>query len=710
RSYKGGKEPDGIRDGEFFIAELFKELGHGYSLKRSFELATRKTENKFQNRGRSANSINSYFDKAKQHPLLDDNGDGMGSNSLTATGDGQHAASIFLGVGKTFDTNSAENPAEFIESIPTQTLSASDPAHITLWSKDNVGGNAPRAWLEIMTPEADLDDSGSSSFFQIEVDLPGGAMLYNEDNERWELDTSTITDFGGFTTSGTYEVYYYIEDKETNEVSSPWSSTLYKAKTGNTPPNSFNLLTPATDTEVEKLFVLDWQETLDPEDDPLSYTLTIALDINFNDILLNRDGITSSTSWIDGTVALQDQTNYYWKVTATDLYGATRESATFHFTTNFTSSIPGIVQGIVFSNSDSSRLGGATLTLSNNQTITTEVDGSFLASLLPGNYTAVMSNGSKDIQVATIEVTANSISRYLVGVGAESVTTPATEPTNSAPVISSASTPVTTIEAGESYTFTATATDANGDALTFTEQNLPDWLSFNTTSNSVTLSGIPSEDVVGTTGSILISVTDGTDTDSLTAFSIEVTSATSQQPPVTRSPLTLHSGWNLSHFSKETEVTAIKQQVPEIDAIWSFLNCEKQWKFALFNRDSSTPAVTSDPALTTLDPGKGYWVKLQDDVEEIEVTLSGTAVNTPITLQSATLYSGWNSVGVTENVVISQTAIPEEISSIWGWEGYWVSHIKDVPTFLNSLQSFDQNRGYFVYSDQAAGSDTCAGQ
>ncbi|MBT5268994.1 MAG: hypothetical protein HOL70_06045, partial [Candidatus Marinimicrobia bacterium] len=41
RSYKGGKEPDGIRDGEFFIAELFKELGHGYSLKRSFELATR---------------------------------------------------------------------------------------------------------------------------------------------------------------------------------------------------------------------------------------------------------------------------------------------------------------------------------------------------------------------------------------------------------------------------------------------------------------------------------------------------------------------------------------------------------------------------------------------------------------------------------------------------------------------------------------------
>jgi N-acetylneuraminic acid mutarotase len=710
RSYKGGKEPDGIRDGEFFIAELFKELGHGYSLKRSFELATRKTENKFQNRGRSANSINSYFDKAKQHPLLDDNGDGMGSNSLTATGDGQHAASIFLGVGKTFDTNSAENPAEFIESIPTQTLSASDPAHITLWSKDNVGGNAPRAWLEIMTPEADLDDSGSSSFFQIEVDLPGGAMLYNEDNERWELDTSTITDFGGFTTSGTYEVYYYIEDKETNEVSSPWSSTLYKAKTGNTPPNSFNLLTPATDTEVEKLFVLDWQETSDPEGDPLSYTLTIALDINFNDILLNRDGITSSTSWIDGTVALQDQTNYYWKVTATDLYGATRESATFHFTTNFTSSIPGIVQGIVFSNSDSSRLGGATLTLSNNQTITTEVDGSFLASLLPGNYTAVMSNGSKDIQVATIEVTANSISRYLVGVGAESVTTPATEPTNSAPVISSASTPVTTIEAGESYTFTATATDANGDALTFTEQNLPDWLSFNTTSNSVTLSGIPSEDVVGTTGSILISVTDGTDTDSLTAFSIEVTSATSQQPPVTRSPLTLHSGWNLSHFSKETEVTAIKQQVPEIDAIWSFLNCEKQWKFALFNRDSSTPAVTSDPALTTLDPGKGYWVKLQDDVEEIEVTLSGTAVNTPITLQSATLYSGWNSVGVTENVVISQTVIPEEISSIWGWEGYWVSHIKDVPTFLNSLQSFDQNKGYFVYSDQAAGSDTCAGQ
>ena len=782
RSYKGAKEPDGIRVGEFFIAELFNELGHGYSLQKSFTLATNHTENKFHQRGRSANSINQYFDSAKQHPLLDDDGDGVGSNSLTATGDGLHAESIFLGVGKTFDTNSAENPAEFVESTPTQTLSVSANAHLLLWAKDNVGGDAPRAWLEIMTPETSLDDSSSDSFFQIEVDLPEGGMQYNAINQRWELNTLDIANFNGFITSGTYEIYYYIQDKDTGEITSPWSSTLYKEKRGNTPPNSFNLLAPATDSEVEKLLVLDWESTTDLEGDPISYTLTIASDINFSNVLLNREGISTSTSWIDSTVSLQDQTDYYWKITATDLYGSITVSTTYHFTTNFTNSIPGIVQGIVFSNSDSSRLGGATLQLSNGQIITTEIDGSFLASLLPGNYSAALKISENPVdnpEVASLQVTANTLSRYLVGVVTDANAVPqingapittiqegqtyhftvtATDAdsdpltfsvlnlpswltlsattgtltgtpvstdvrvyndieisvsdgkesaslsvfsievtaipplTNHAPQISG--TPITSIQEGQAYSLNVTATDADSDPLTFSAQNLPGWISLDITTGELT--GTPASTDVGVYNNIEISVSDGVASASISPFSIEVTVIPS---PPREMPLTLHGGWNLSHFTKETTVTTIKQQVPEIDAIWSFLNCDKKWEYALFNSVSNTPIAGSN--LTALEPGKGYWIKVTGIEKDQEVTVSlSDAVTNSITLQSVTYYSGWNSVGVTENVVISETEIPEEISSIWGWEEYWVSHVDGVPIFLNSLQLLDQNKGYFIYSDQ----------
>ena len=704
RSYKGAKEPDGIRDGEFFIAELFKELGHGYSLKKSFDIASKRTENKFQKRGRRSSNqgSNRFFDNAQQHPLFDDNGDGKGSNNLSLTGDGVNSNDIYLGVGKTFDTNSAENPAQFIESIPTQTLSTGDSTHQLLWAKDNVGGDAPRAWLEIMTPDTSLDDGGSS-FFQIEVDLPQGAMQYNATNQRWEIDTSTISGFNGFTTAGAYDIYYYVEDKDTHEVSSPWHSTLYKAKSGNGAPGGFNLISPANDSEVEKLLVLDWGSSVDPEQDPVTYTLTVATDNNFNNVILNRENITTSTSWIDGTVALQDQTDYYWKVTAIDLYGASTTSSTFHFQTNFTNSIPGIVQGIVFSNSDASMLGGATLELNKGgeiTSITTEVDGSFLASLLPGNYSAVVKQSGSEVQVATIEVRASELSRYMVGVG-ESGTQP---PTNSRPQISG--TPNTTVEEGNSYSFTATGYDADGDALSFSVANLPAWMSSSSTATTFNLSGTPTSSDVGNYSNIQITVTDGTDQATLTGFSVEVTAVV----PEGEQPLRLRGGWNLGHFSKETSVTTIKQQVPQIEAIWGFLNCEKGWEYSLFNSDSSTPVVTSDPALTTLYPGRGYWLKLTDEAGEAEVVFSGDALSTQISLNGLTIYPGWNSIGVSENADLTNMILPTEIESIWGWsENRWSSHVRSVPTFLNSLHSLDPKMGYYIYNSDAV-SGSCVSQ
>jgi len=92
-------------------------------------------------------------------------------------------------------------------------------------------------------------------------------------------------------------------------------------------------------------------------------------------------------------------------------------------------------------------------------------------------------------------------------------------PANPPPTISG--TPATSANAGTAYSFTPTAADPNGNALTFSIQNPPSWASFNTQSGN--LSGTPGSGDAGTYSNIIISVSDGTSTASLPAFSIIVT-------------------------------------------------------------------------------------------------------------------------------------------------------------------------------------------
>uniref|UniRef100_UPI0039AED4A9 Ig-like domain-containing protein n=1 Tax=Shewanella baltica TaxID=62322 RepID=UPI0039AED4A9 len=92
------------------------------------------------------------------------------------------------------------------------------------------------------------------------------------------------------------------------------------------------------------------------------------------------------------------------------------------------------------------------------------------------------------------------------------------QPSNSAPTINGS--PTLTINQGVLYQFTPTASDVNGDTLTFSIVNKPVWATFNPTTG--TLSGTPSNQDVGITNSIVISVSDGTLSASLPAFNLSV--------------------------------------------------------------------------------------------------------------------------------------------------------------------------------------------
>jgi Chitobiase/beta-hexosaminidase C-terminal domain/Legume lectin domain/Putative Ig domain len=103
---------------------------------------------------------------------------------------------------------------------------------------------------------------------------------------------------------------------------------------------------------------------------------------------------------------------------------------------------------------------------------------------------------------------------------------PPTSPPNTAPTISGQ--PPTTATAGTPYSFRPTASDSDGDAISFSVQNLPAWASFSIATGAIT--GTPTSSDAGSYSAIVISVSDGISTASLPAFSIAVSDP--QAPPV----------------------------------------------------------------------------------------------------------------------------------------------------------------------------------
>ena len=104
---------------------------------------------------------------------------------------------------------------------------------------------------------------------------------------------------------------------------------------------------------------------------------------------------------------------------------------------------------------------------------------------------------------------------------------------NRAPTISGA--PTTSVVSGQAYGFTPTASDPDGQTLTYAITGRPSWATFSTSTGR--LSGTPDSTHVGTTSNIVISVSDGALSATLPAFSITVTQA-NRAPTISGTPPT----------------------------------------------------------------------------------------------------------------------------------------------------------------------------
>ncbi len=120
---------------------------------------------------------------------------------------------------------------------------------------------------------------------------------------------------------------------------------------------------------------------------------------------------------------------------------------------------------------------------------------------------------------------------------------------NQAPTISGS--PLASARVNEAYTFQPSASDPEGDALTFQISNKPAWATFDTGTGR--LSGTPSTSSTGVVSNVRITVSDGRASSALPPFSISVTSSEttgsatlSWQPPTSNtdgSPLTNLAGY-----------------------------------------------------------------------------------------------------------------------------------------------------------------------
>jgi hypothetical protein len=257
-------------------------------------------------------------------------------------------------------------------------------------------------------------------------------------------------------------------------------------------------------------------------------------------------------------------------------------------------------------------------------------------------------------------------------------------PQNAAPTISG--TPGTTATVGSGYVFTPAALDANGDTLTFSAQNLPGWASINPTTGAV--SGTPA--AAGTFSGIVVSVSDGTLSASLPAFSIMVSAApvgggggggggTGTYSGYTYTLPTVRPFISLNHFNSGTTSAAFTRLKGQVDSVVTLTN----------NISSS---ATYDQLVTALNSSH-YGYTSADSV--IMYRLTGEARYIQQAVRMVDLFV------VAENARISAGSLPRVASDSYLEAGYFLEQVALAYDYGYNLLTPTQRNAWSAYAEQA---------
>ncbi len=336
--------------GDVFLETLFQHFSRGTSLLQAFQHATELTDALSHQYTDTQPALSlPYFDQATQHPLLDDNADGIGTHlfppELIAK-EGLIARHLILGAGDSSERSLAEPEAvevfqTDIGQVTESLFLSPDTTQAQLWLSPHRLNDAQATVY--------VRGTGISGTLSRPMTLNNGRYEWTEDN---------------FQTPGRYDVFYTLQtpraviDPETQQALSPVSSSLikhsvvYKQRPNNHIPTAIRLIDPPENNRIPPHHQFDWSTATDPDGDALTYTLHIENASNHQpalhvtDLRLSHYTVTARTrTGLNaeqqaehlGLVGGQD---YLWWVEAVDAEGARSRSATesfsvFHTSYNF---------------------------------------------------------------------------------------------------------------------------------------------------------------------------------------------------------------------------------------------------------------------------------------------------------------------------------------------------------------------------------------
>jgi len=401
-SYKGPKETDHsgnlLRDGEYFVTELFKKFSFGHSVRESFEKAALLTKRYTLSPSGMPNSP--FFDNSLQHPLIDDNGDKQGSHMLSdPKGDGAVSEKLYIGVSAI--TNNDPGDVSVIEVSEAVFLEDHQSSVDQLWARVNAPNRLGTIWIEIKAPAYETiypvvsdEQSDTVVFGQAEMNLK--KIVYHR-IERIVLDTRYLWEgLSDFSRPGTYQVFYFAIDDITTHASPLMETLVYKAKSGNNPPSPFQLISPENNVSNEEsntstALILRWEHTVDPDEDLVTYTALLSEKNKFFFNPIQKSSLSNNSCIFNRSNGIKNFTRYYWKVIAIDQYGAKRESDIWTFYTDDKNNPPwGALEAYVFNKINGQIVNDARVIVGNLTNSQETSKGYYLDFIPPGAYNIII--------------------------------------------------------------------------------------------------------------------------------------------------------------------------------------------------------------------------------------------------------------------------------------------------------------------------------
>jgi len=323
-AFKGPVIDNGIRQGDFFIAEFLKNIDKNYSIQKSFNNAVLKT--KCFTRATSDNFVSIYDDRALQHPLLEDNNDGYASTdtNFSLTGDGLNSRSFFIG-NNTTKSESSYLDYQFSSErlyLDENTFMSSFKIEYPSFSQFDL------FWIDIKSPNTSNNfKPDSTDQLEIQTNYSKKGEI---SNDRAYVEWNDIS---AFLESGEYQLLFFASDYETREIMFLKEIIVHKQSKSNNPPEAFDVIKPKNEDiypiyyegEDKYFYILKWENSIDPDGDRLSYDVYISNSADFSNpliikyLLKNQAIVIFSDNFSDN---LHFDEQYFWKVKAYDKYGS----------------------------------------------------------------------------------------------------------------------------------------------------------------------------------------------------------------------------------------------------------------------------------------------------------------------------------------------------------------------------------------------------